>query len=76
MATFNDELQKANKDMEDIASSDPKFKRYRDYENSVRESYLADRGITSIKDEADFNGYFQEKFAALDPIEQRNVSLE
>lgn len=62
--------------MEDIASSDPKFTRFRDFQNRTKEEYLKERGITSVSDQADYSAYVQSKYDALDPIEKRSVATE
>lgn len=76
LKSIKDQLDIYNKSMNDIASSDPKFKGYRDFTDSVYNAYLKARGVTTIDNQDDFMTFQQAELAKLNPMEQQKITQQ
>lgn len=80
---FNDNLDTMRADIDqnmkainDITSSDPKFKEFRDFNDNIKNQYLKDRNLTTVQDEADFEAFKQSEYSKLDPMTQQKLAIQ
>lgn len=76
LKSIKDQLDIYNKSMNDIANSDPKFKGYRDFTDSVYNAYLKARGVTTVENQDDFMTFQQAELAKLNPMEQQKIAQQ
>lgn len=73
LKSIKDQLDTYQKSMNDISSSDPKFKSFRDFTDSSKAAYLKARGVTTIENQDDFFAFQQAELAKLNPMDQQQV---
>jgi len=73
LSIIRDDLDQKNKTINDIVSSDPKYKTYRDFNDRIYKEYLKARGISSVENSEDFKVYQQAELAKLNPTDQQAI---
>lgn len=59
LKSIREKLDSYQKSINDITSSDPKFKAVREFDESVRSAYMKARGVTTVENENDFMAFRQ-----------------
>jgi len=61
------------KTINDIANTDPKFTKYRDFNNQIVQRYLSEKNITTISDQNDFESFKQNELLKLNWYDQTEI---